>query len=90
MKCSSVHRTPLHEACTGGHTNVVKQLLEHITDVDVVDSNGQTAAHLAAYHGEGDCLRALISKGSNVALEDKLGRSPGHLAAMKNHPGVLR
>ena len=73
-----------------GHTNVVKQLLGHITDVDVVDSNGQTAAHLAAYHGEDDCLKALISKGSNVTLEGKLGRSPGHLASMKNHPGVLR
>lgn len=90
MKCSSVHRTPLHEACTGGHIHVVQQLLQHITDIDFVDSSGQTAAHLAAYHGEGECLRALISSGSNVTLEDKLGRSPAHLAAMKNHPGVLR
>lgn len=85
-----MHRTPLHEACTGGHVAVVKQLLQYMTDIDVVDSNGQTAAHLAAYHGESECLKALTSKGSNLTFEDKLRRSPAHLAAMKNHPDVLR
>ena len=90
MKFSSVHRTPLHEACTGGHTQVVEKLLQHMTDIDIADSNGQTAAHLAAYHGESQCLKVLLSSGSNVTLEDKLGRSPVHLAAMKNHPSVLR
>ena len=90
MKFSSAHRTPLHEACTGGHSRVVEELIRHITDIDIVDSNGQTAAHLAAYHGESECLKALISSGRNVTLEDKLGRSPAHLAATKNHPAVLR
>ena len=69
---------------------MVEELIQHITDIDIVDSNGQTAAHLAAYHGESECLKALISSGRNITLEDKLGRSPAHLAATKNHPAVLR
>lgn len=90
MKCSSVHRTPLHEACIGGHKHVVQELLKYVTDIDVVDTNGQTSAHLAAYHGESECLKVLVSNGSSMGLEDKQGRSPAHLAAMKNHPTALR
>ena len=90
MKCSSVHRTPLHEACIGGHKHVVKELLKYVADIDVVDSNGQASAHLAAYHGEAECLKVLIANGSSMALEDKQGRSPAHLAAIKNHPVALR
>ena len=90
MKCSSVHRTPLHEACIGGHKHVVKELLKYIADINVVDSNGQASAHLAAYHGEAECLKVLIANGSSMALEDKQGRSPAHLAAMKDHPMALR
>ena len=90
IKDSNVQRTPLHEACIGGHTLVVKELLKHMTDINVVDSNGQTSAHLAAYHGESECLEILITNGSNMVLEDKQGRTPAHLAAMKNHRAALR
>ena len=69
---------------------MVEELLKHMTDINIVDSNGQTSAHLAAYHGESDCLKILITNGSNMVLEDKQGRSPAHLAAMKNHPASLR
>lgn len=85
-----MQRTPLHEACIGGHTLVVKELLKHMTDINVVDSNGQTSAHLAAYHGESECLEILVTNGSNMVLEDKQGRTPAHLAAMKNHRAALR
>ena len=58
-------RIPLHEACIGGHSDVVCILLDHMTSVDIADRNKQTAAHHAAYNGEGKCLKMLAAKGQN-------------------------
>ena len=56
-------RTLLHEACIGGHTEALKLLLIHVTDMDATDDLGQTACHAAAYHGELGCLKTLEEAG---------------------------
>jgi ankyrin repeat protein len=40
-------RTPLHYACLGKHTEVVKLLLIHNASVTATDSNGKTARDIA-------------------------------------------
>lgn len=40
-------KTPLHLACHGGHTHVVKYLLEHNADPIEKDVSGRTALHYA-------------------------------------------
>ena len=68
MKSAS-GRIPLHEACIGGHTDVVGLLLDHMSSVDIADRNKQTAVHHAAYNGEGKCLRLLAIKGEHFFLD---------------------
>ena len=56
-------RIPLHEACIGGHSDVVALLLDHMTTLEIADKNKHTAAHHSAYNGEGKCIKLLAAKG---------------------------
>ena len=56
-------RTPLHEACAGGHDKVLQLLLDYTRDFDLKDADGRTPSHAAAFHGEVKCLEILLDKG---------------------------
>ena len=47
--------TPLQQASTKGHAQVVKELLEHGADAEVVNSSSRTPLH--ASHRNGHCQR---------------------------------
>lgn len=66
------------------------ELVQYVTDLNLVDNYGQTAAHIAAYHGETECLNVLIDSGCDFNCGDKQTCTPAHLAAMKSHPETLR
>jgi ankyrin repeat protein len=51
--------TPLHNAAGGGFEGVVKALLTANADVDVQNTNCNTALHLAA--GKGDTFACLLA-----------------------------
>ena len=57
-------RTPLHEACLGGHSKVILILLDFTREVNIPDRDGQTPAHIAAANGEVQCLEILADKGN--------------------------
>lgn len=42
---------------------MLELLLDHTTELDIPDSDGQTAAHIAAYNGEVKCLEILYDRG---------------------------
>lgn len=63
-------RTMLHEACVGGHNEVLKLLLIHVTDMDATNSLGQTACHTAAYHGELGCMKVLEEAGKIIICKN--------------------
>ena len=65
---SHAGRTPLHEACQGGHIQVMQLLMDYSRELDVPDRDGQTAAHLAAYNGEVKCLQSLADRGKLLLL----------------------
>ena len=65
---SHAGRTPLHEACQGGHLQVMQLLMDYSRELDVQDRDGQTAAHLAAYNGEVKCLQSLADRGKLLLL----------------------
>ncbi|RUS74753.1 hypothetical protein EGW08_017482 [Elysia chlorotica] len=90
MLKSATQRTPLHDACIGGHLDCVALLLDVMENVEVPDKNGQTAAHLAAFNGEAGALSLLLERGANMIAEDHKGRQPAHLAATRNHVTILR
>jgi ankyrin repeat protein len=62
-------RVPLHEACIGGHADVVALLLDHISDLEITDKNKHTAMHHAAYNGEAKCLKLMAAKGNKMSGE---------------------
>ena len=59
-------KTPLHEACQGGHWEVLELLLDYTQELDVQDRDGQSAAHIAASNGEVKCLQILSDKGVDI------------------------
>ena len=63
MLKSATQRTPLHDACIGGHLDCVSLLLDVMENIEVPDKNGQTAAHLAAFNGEAGALSLLLEHG---------------------------
>ena len=81
--------SPLHLACRGAHTEVVRCLLRHIMDCNVVDARGRTALHLCALNDAGGACHAIVIGGSaNKALRDADGRTAESIAADLGHAEV--
>eukprot|EP00743_Colponemidia_sp_Colp-15_P008533 GILK01009284.1.p1 GENE.GILK01009284.1~~GILK01009284.1.p1 ORF type:complete len:184 (-),score=37.40 GILK01009284.1:288-839(-) len=75
-------RTPLMRACGGGHTDVVRLLLDKGANVRGTDSSGRNALHWAAISGHVNCGEVLISyDGSLTDSKTNSGSKPLHLAA---------
>ncbi len=55
--------TPLHLACSAGHANCVKLLLNNGAEVDSQNSNGVTPLHQSARLGRVACVSLLLRKG---------------------------
>lgn len=63
LQKSANGRTPLHEACQGGHVAVARFIFLYQPEIDAQDREGRSAAHLSAFHGEVKCLELLTDKG---------------------------
>ncbi|XP_018587449.2 transient receptor potential cation channel, subfamily N, member 1 isoform X2 [Scleropages formosus] len=74
-------RSPLLLAAEGGHTEVVKVLLQNHARVDIFDEQGKAALHLAAEHGYEEIADILLSNKAFVNAKTKLGMTPLHLGA---------
>ncbi|KAH9523572.1 hypothetical protein Btru_040367, partial [Bulinus truncatus] len=89
---SGMGRIPLHDACIGGHSESLQLLVDAMSadDLNIQDTSGQTAAHLAAFNGEAEILNILILRGAGLTVLDNKGRQPAHLAASRNHLSILQ
>ncbi|XP_073678272.1 transient receptor potential cation channel, subfamily N, member 1 [Garra rufa] len=72
---------PLHLAAAGGHTEVVKVLLEAGASVTEEDAEGMTAIHLAAKNGHTHILEVLKGSVSLKIQSSKTGLTALHVAA---------
>jgi ankyrin repeat protein len=52
---------------------MLKGLLPYIDEINKLDANNQTAAHIAAKYGELECLKILFANGINLEIADKFG-----------------
>src|SRR6516164_5108215 len=70
-------KTPLQEAATRNHVEVVRYLIDHKADVNAINFWKVNALHSAAY-GEGrkPLVELLIAKGAKVVQVNNLGESP--------------
>ena len=84
---------PLHYLAYRNQHALVKQLLLAGIDVTAVNSNGETASHLACQTGSVYTTHLLLTSGAGVdkCLEtrDKMGRTPLHHAAYSGNPEML-
>ncbi|XP_049331691.1 transient receptor potential cation channel, subfamily N, member 1 [Astyanax mexicanus] len=72
---------PLHLAAAGGHTEVVKVLLEAGASAAEEDSEGMTAVHLAARSGHTHILEVLKASVPLKIISSKTGLTALHVAA---------
>ncbi|KAM8967607.1 uncharacterized protein RCH25_026220 [Pelodytes ibericus] len=79
--------SPLLVAADGGHTEVVKILLQNHARVDVFDEHGKAALHLASENGHDKIADILLWHKAFVNAKTKLGLTPLHLCAQNgfNH-----
>ena len=81
--------TPLHEAASSGHLNVLELLLQHGSDVNCLTNTGCTPLHLAAINGHLNSLKLLLHCGSFVNFRTNSGHTPLHLAASGHHTDCI-
>ncbi|KAK4080972.1 hypothetical protein Trihar35433_2077 [Trichoderma harzianum] len=60
---------------------ILKLLIRRKAEVNVADSQGRTALHIACGFSPIGCIKALVEAGANVDTKDKVGRLPIHIAA---------
>ncbi len=81
-------RTPLQQAATAGHHQVVALLLRWGSVVDAADAQGTTALHLACIHEQENVVRLLLAAGASISLEDNSGRSAMDYVIEERHAAV--
>lgn len=78
--------TPLHQACAGGHANVVRMLLARGANVNAM-YEGLGALHVAAFYGHLSISKILLRKGLDFATAVK---TPFHIVAGQNSIGMVQ
>lgn len=68
--------TPLMEAASAGHVDIVRLLIAHHADVNAVSGSGNTPLMYACAGGHEECVRALLESGANVEDHNENGHTP--------------
>lgn len=89
----STKRSPLHWAATHGYAELAKCLLSKefgkAADINIVQSRGKTALHLASEHDRVDIVDILLSHGAEPDLRSDGRWTPLINAAEKGHAAVV-
>ena len=80
-----VESTPLVDASRFGHSRCLVSLIKAGADVNIVNTQGQTALNYALIKGRRNCVDELIKAGADVNFVDKFGNTPFILSC---HCGV--
>ncbi|KAK2782915.1 hypothetical protein FQN52_000555 [Onygenales sp. PD_12] len=82
-------RKALFYAASAGHTDLVRLLLSHDSNVNAADKFGVTALIEAAAGGHSDCVQLLLSRGADANAVHKKGRNALAIAAFGGHIAVI-
>ena len=82
-------RTALHYAAENDHSKVVKLLLAHGAESNVVDGDGRTPIFLATKATEPHCFLSLLRQGCDISAKDLEGYTIIHHAAKNGNIAAL-
>lgn len=77
-------------ACSAGHTDIVKTLLDAGANVNNANANKVTSLHYAASKSRLEICKILIEKGADINARDQYGFTPLHRAASKGNSEVVQ
>jgi ankyrin repeat protein len=81
---------PVNAAALQGHMAVVKALVEHGADVNIVFNYGSTPLLNAAQEGHIHVVKVLIEHGVDVNIASNDSKTPVSVAAQNGHMAVVR
>ncbi|XP_018102016.1 ankyrin repeat and SAM domain-containing protein 1A isoform X4 [Xenopus laevis] len=84
------NETALHCAAQYGHTDVVRVLLEELTDPTMRNNKLETPLDLAALYGRLEVVKLLLNAHPNLLSCHTRKHTPLHLAARNGHKAVVR
>uniref|UniRef100_A0A914X8U4 Uncharacterized protein n=1 Tax=Plectus sambesii TaxID=2011161 RepID=A0A914X8U4_9BILA len=82
--------TPLMEAASAGHFDIVKLLLAHGADSNAQSSTGNTPLMYACAGGHEDVVKALLESNADVEIRNENGHCPLMEAASAGHVNIAK
>lgn len=73
-----------------GNYGEVNKMLRSGMQVDICDTNGNTALHYGAKYKHTDVVRLLVRKGADVNKQNHQKRTPLHVASEYNSNEIIR
>ena len=80
---------PIQSAAAGGHSKIVKVLLEHRADPNIRTQGGYTPLHAAAQNGDEEMIRILLYGGADLLLTSTDGKTALDLAMSAGHEKAI-
>lgn len=81
--------TPLHYAATGGHVEIMKQLLDASAFIDAQSPNKTTPLMMAAMYGSSAAVKLLLDEGADVTMKNEQGMTAADFAKRGNRPDAI-
>jgi len=78
-------QTPLLWAAGQGHTDLVRFLLDHSSDIEDRSYEGESPLMLAAFHGKGEMVQLLLDRGADRAYRTDKGWDAVMFAELGKH-----
>lgn len=82
--------TPLMEAASAGHVEIIRLLIQHNADVNAQSSTGNTPLMYACAAGRVDAVKELLAAGANIEDHNENGHTPLMEAASAGYVEVAK